>query len=51
MWDPMAALYLVHPELFSSVGGLEGHFETLLSPQAIRQVWTDATNRAVVFHP
>ncbi len=51
MWDQMAALYLVHPELFSSVGGPEGHFETHLSPQAIRQVWTDATNRAVVFHP
>ena len=51
MWDQMAALYMVYPELFSKVGGPEGHFETHLSPQAIRQVWTDATNRAVAIHP
>jgi hypothetical protein len=51
MWDSMAALYLVHPALFSRVGGPYGHFETHLPPEGIRQVWTQATNRAVVFHP
>ena len=51
MWDQMAALYLVYPELFTEVGGPGGHFETYLSPQAIRQVWTEATNRAVKIYP
>ena len=51
MWDPMAALYLVHPEWFSRVDAPDGHFETHLSPDAIRQGWTEATNGAVVYHP
>ena len=51
LWDQMAALYMVYPELFTAVGGPDGHFETHLSPQAIRQVWTDATNRAITIHP
>jgi inosine-uridine nucleoside N-ribohydrolase len=51
LWDPMAALYLVRPELFSQVGGPEPHFETQLSPGQIRQVWTETSNRAASDRP
>ena len=51
LWDPMAALYLVRPELFSQVGGPEPHFETRLSPGQIRQVWTETSNRAASDRP
>ena len=51
LWDPMAALYLVRPELFSQIGGPESQFETQLSPGQIRQVWTEASNRAASDRP
>jgi hypothetical protein len=51
LWDQMAALFLVRPELFSQVSGPGSHFETRLSPGQIRQVWTETTDRAASARP
>lgn len=49
LWDQMAALFLVHPEVFSQVGGVAGHFEPTVSPDEVRALWTKATNKAVEY--
>ena len=47
MWDQMAALFLLYPEVFMKVGGAGGHYEPTVTPSSLRQMWTDATNKSV----
>lgn len=47
LWDQSAALFLLHADLFRKVGGAGGHYEPTISPSALRELWTDDTNRSV----
>ena len=49
LWDQMAALFLIHPEVFKQVGGATGHFEPAISPDDVRGLWTQATNKALEY--
>ena len=49
LWDQSAALYMVYPEIFKKFGGPHGHVKTILSPDAFRSKWTDATNQAKTY--
>ena len=43
LWDQSAALFLVHPDAFTQVGG---HHEPKLSAEDFRRLWTVSTNAA-----
>lgn len=47
LWDQSAALFLVRPDVFEKVGGSRGHYETVLSADDFRTLWTEYTNAAV----
>lgn len=46
LWDQTAALFLLHSDVFSKVGG---HYEPNLQPEALRLLWTNATNQALSY--
>jgi Inosine-uridine preferring nucleoside hydrolase len=47
LWDQSAALFMLHPEIFRNVGGAGGHYEPTVTPNRLRQLWTDASNKSV----
>ncbi len=49
LWDQTAALFLVHPEAFTMIGGSGGHHEPKVTPDALRALWTSATNKAAAY--
>ncbi|PZF78512.1 hypothetical protein DK847_01490 [Aestuariivirga litoralis] len=44
LWDQSAALFLAHPDAFHRVGG---HYEPNVTAEALRALWTRATNASV----
>lgn len=49
LWDQTAALFLLHPDIFRRVGGSGGHYEPSVSPEALRMLWTEDTQRSEVY--
>lgn len=49
LWDQTAALFLVYPEAFTKIGGPGGHYEPTVTAEEFRTLWTEATNRAVIY--
>lgn len=49
LWDQTAALFLIHANKYQKVGGPGGHYEPTVTPDKLRELWTDATNKATVY--
>lgn len=47
LWDQSAALFLLHADAFKKVGGVGGHYEPIVTPEQLRNFWTQDTNKAV----
>lgn len=46
LWDQTAALFLLHADDFTKVGG---HYEPALPPDAFRLLWTNSTNATLTY--
>lgn len=49
LWDQTAALFLLHADIFKKVGGTGGHYEPAVTPEELRTLWTQDTNKAVTY--
>ena len=47
LWDQSAALFLLHADVFKKVGGAGGHYEPTVTPEQLRNFWTQDTNKSV----
>ena len=49
LWDESAALFLLHPNIYTLAGGPGGHYEQTVLPDKFRELWTTDTNKSITY--